>query len=335
MRTLQFLYFPIFCLVFACNSSNEDAAKLAPAVTVSVVPFMDDFFAIDTSHMAEGIQKLRKKHPLFSEDFFTYIINSNPSKDTLAIKAFYKAYFPIYKDVKKVNAIKIAQPQIEVAFKKIQFYFPNYKLGKKVILFLGPLESYGNVVTKEGVAIGLQLYLGANSPWYYSEQIQTIYPTYISRRFTPEYIAVNSVQNIINDIVPLNVISSNVLNHMIEEGKRQYILNKCFNSMEDSVLMGYTAKQLEVLEAEESNMWSYFLKQNTLFSKDPNEVRAVMQESPYSDLFGEQMPGNTGKFIGYKIVTEWMEKRQQKNTSFEALLNTPSATIFEESKYNP
>jgi uncharacterized protein YjaZ len=122
---------------------------------------------------------------------------------------------------------------------------------------------------------------------------------------------------------------------MIEEGKRQYILNKCFNSMEDSVLMGYTAKQLEVLEAEESNMWSYFLKQNTLFSKDPNEVRAVMQESPYSDLFGEQMPGNTGKFIGYKIVTEWMEKRQQKNTSFEALLNTPSATIFEQSKYNP
>lgn len=335
MRTLQFLFLPIFCLVFACNSSNEDAAKLAPAVKVTVVPFMDDFFTMDTSHIAEGIQQLRKKHPLFSEDYFTYIINSNPSKDTAAIKAFYKAYMPIYKDVKKVNAIKIAAPQIEEAFKRLQYYFPNYKLGKKITLFIGPLESYGNIITKEGIAVGLQLYLGANAPWYFSEQIQTIYPTYISRRFSPEYIAVNSVQNIINDIVPINVASGNVLHHMIEEGKRQYILSKCFSSVPDTVIMGYTAKQLTNLENEESDMWAYFLKQNILFSKDPNEVRAVMQESPYSDFFGEELPGNTGKYIGYKIVTQWMSKKEQKNIGFEALLNTPSAIIFESANYAP
>jgi uncharacterized protein YjaZ len=82
-------------------------------------------------------------------------------------------------------------------------------------------------------------------------------------------------------------------------------------------------------------MWTYFLKQNTLFSKDPNEVRAVMQESPYSDLFGEELPGNTGKFIGYKIVAAWMEQREQKNIEFDVLLKTPASTIFENSKYRP
>lgn len=319
----------------ACNSSNEDAAKQAPAVVVTIAPFMDDFFTMDTIHVANSIEKLFKKYPLFSADYFTYIITANPQKDTLAIKAFYKAYMPVYKDAKKVNAINIAAPKIQEAFKNVQFYFPNYKLEKKVILFIGPLESYGNIVTKEGVAVGLQLYLGANAPWYFSDQIQTIYPTYISRRFAPEYIAVNSVQNIINDIVPLNVASGNVLHHMIEEGKRQYILNKCISSLPDTVLMGYTAKQLTNLESEESNMWAYFLKQNTLFSKDPNVVRAVMQESPYSDLFGEELPGNTGKYMGYKIVTAWMEKRAQKNMEFDALLKIPATTIFENSKYKP
>jgi uncharacterized protein YjaZ len=122
---------------------------------------------------------------------------------------------------------------------------------------------------------------------------------------------------------------------MIEEGKRQYVLNKCITSLPDTVLMGYTAKQLASLESEESNIWAYFLKQNTLFSKDPNEVRAVMQDSPYSDLFGEELPGNTGKYIGYKIVTAWMEKRKQKNIEFEVLLKTPSTIIFENAKYKP
>ena len=335
MRTLQFLYFPIFCLVLACNSSNENVPKQAPEVVVTIEPFMDDFFTMDTIQVAKSIDKLFKKYPLFSADYFTYIITAHPQKDTLAIKAFYKAYMPVYKDAKKVNAINIAIPKIQEGFKNLQYYFPNYKLEKKIIVFLGPLESYGNIITKEGVAVGLQLYLGANAPWYYSTQIQTIYPTYISRRFAPEYIAVNSVQNIINDIVPLNVATGNVLHHMIEEGKRQYIVSKCITSLPDTILMGYTAKQLASLEREESNIWTYFLKQNTLFSKDPNEVRAVMQESPYSDLFGEELPGNTGKYMGFKIVTAWMEKREQKNIKFDVLLKTPSNIIFENAKYKP
>lgn len=335
MRLLQILCFPLVSLVLACNSSNDRAATQAPAVEIEVVPFMDDFFEMDTIHIASGIQKLYKKHPLFSEDYFTYILTAHPIKDTASIKAFYKSYMPIYKDAKKANALAIATMSIKEGYKRLQYYFPNYKLSKKIILFIGPLTSYGNIVTQEGVAVGLQMYLGANSPWYFSEQIQTIYPTYISRRFSPEYIAVNCVQNLINDIVPMNITNGNILHQMIEEGKRQYILNKCFPSTPDSVVMGYTAKQLVNLENEESNMWNYFLKQQTLFSKNPNDIRSVMQESPYSDLFGEDMPGNTGKFIGYKIVAAWMKKPEQEKTSFETLLNTPSNIIFEAANYVP
>ena len=335
MRLLQIVCFTLVFLVLACNSSNESEAKQAQAVEIEVVPYMDDFFGIDTLHITSSIQRLFKKHPLFSEDYFTHILTAQPTKDTASIKAFYKAYMPIYKDAKKTNAIALAEPEIKEGYKILQYYFPNYKLSKKIILFIGPLTSYGNIVTQEGVAVGLQMYLGAHAPWYYSEQMQTIYPTYISRRFSPEYIAVNCVENLINDIVPMNISNGNIMHQMIEEGKRQYILKKCFPSMPDTVVMGYTAKQLNNLENEESNMWNYLLKQQTLFSKNPNDIRSVMQESPYSDLFGEDMPGNTGKFIGYKIVTAWMNQRKQEKISFETMLNTPSNIIFEAAKYAP
>jgi len=333
MRNLLFLECFLVFLTFSCKNVKEDPAKYAPAVHITIEPFADAFFAMDTNQVRSSIQQLNKTYPLFSEDFFTYILMTNPAKDTASIKAFYKAYMPIYKAAQKTNAIQVAKPALEEAFKRLHFYFPKYALPNKVVLFIGPLESYGNIVTKAATAVGLQMYLGANSDWYFSEQIQTIYPSYMSRRFAPEYIAVNSVQNILNDIEPMQLTGKNVLAQMIEEGKRQYIINKCFPATPDSIRMGYTQNQLNNLVQEESNIWTYLLKQNTLFSKDPSVVRSIIQEGAYSDMFGEEVPGNVGKYIGYKIVSAWM--KQQDKVSFTDLLVASPDKIFEEAKYAP
>ncbi|MEY4861722.1 MAG: hypothetical protein RL059_1426, partial [Bacteroidota bacterium] len=47
-----------------------------------------------------------------------------------------------------------------------------------------------------------------------SEQINTIYPTYISRHFAPEYIVVNSIQNILNDYEPLVINGKQLIEQM-------------------------------------------------------------------------------------------------------------------------
>lgn len=290
---------------------------------------------MDTFHIIPDLRQLQAKHPSFSEDFFTQILMLDPQKDTAAIKAFYKAYYPIYVETKKVNAKEIAKPALEASFKRLHFYFPKYALGTKITLFVGPLEAYGNIVTREGVAIGLQMYLGAHSNWYYSGHFQTIYPTYLSRRFSPEYIAVNTIQNMISDMAPNPSKGENLLYQMVEEGKRQYIINACFPTTTDSVRTGFSQIFLDHLKEEEANIWAYLLKQNLLFSKDPNMIRSFMQESPYSDLFGEALPGNTGKYIGLQIVSAWMQKKENHATSFEQLLHTPAQLIFESSAYQP
>ena len=331
MRLTALFYGWIGLTLGACNTAPQDPALDAPTTNIRAIRFDSAFFAMDSLDFESDLAKLVQAYPQFSEDYFNRILMLSSKKEPKKILAFYKAYLPIYQATQKVQASKKANPEIEAAFKRFHFYFPSYTLPTQIIYFIGPLETYGNVVTKDGLAIGLQLYMGAESSWYYSEQINTIYPTYISRQFAPEYIVVNSIQNILNDYDPLAMNGKQLIEQMIEIGKRQYILAQCLPTASDTLLLGYTGNQLKAIEENKGDIWTFLSSQNRLFSVDPNLTSAILREAPYNDYFGEDIPGNVGKFIGYSIVKSWMN--QQKGTSksdLNQLLKTPAQTIFDQ-----
>ena len=331
MRITVILYGLIWLALAGCSSRKQDPAQLGPTPKIAEIRFDSAFFAMDSLHFESDLAKLVQQYPQFSEDYFNRILMLSPQKESKKILAFYKAYLPIYQETIKVQAFKKSTPEIAEAFKRFNFYFPTYTLPKQLIYFIGPLETYGNVVTKDGLAIGLQLYMGAASSWYYSEQINTIYPTYISRHFAPEYIVVNSVQNILNDYDPLVINGKQLIEQMIEIGKRQYILSQCLPNASDTLLLGYTGNQLKAIEASQSDIWTFLSSQNRLFSVDPSLTAAILAEAPYNDYFGEEIPGNVGKYIGYTIVKSWM-KQQEGNlkNDLNRLLKTPAKTIFDQ-----
>jgi uncharacterized protein YjaZ len=60
---------------------------------------------------------------------------------------------------------------------------------------------------------------------------------------------------------------------------------------------------------------------------DPNLTTAILTEAPYNDYFGEDIPGNVGKYIGYRIVQSWMKQQKGKSkTDLNQLLKTPAKT---------
>ena len=332
MRITVLLYGLIGLALTGCSSPNEDPAQLGPTPKMTEIRFDSAFFAMDSLHFESDLAKLVQQYPQFSEDYFNRILMLSPKKESKKISAFYKAYRPIFQATTKIQASKKASPEIAAAFKRFHFYFPTYTLPKQLIYFIGPLETYGNVVTKDGLAIGLQLYMGAASSWYYSEQINTIYPTYISRHFAPEYIVVNSVQNILNDYDPLVINGKQLIEQMIEIGKRQYILSQCLPNASDTLLLGYTNNQLKAIEESQGDIWTFLSSQNRLFSVDPSLTTAILTEAPYNDYFGEDIPGNVGKYIGYGIVKSWMKQQKGKSKNdLNLLLKTPAKTIFDQS----
>jgi len=335
MRNAFFITFFSVLIAFGCNNVNNDPAAKAPLFQVKVERFDNAFFSMDTLHTKMEIEKLLKAYPGFGKDFITRILLLKKVDDTIGIKAFYRNYLPIYKDVQKVNAVKIAKPAIEDAFKRLHFYFPKYALTHHVILFVGPLESYGNIITNEAIAVGLQMHMGAQSKWYYDEHIQTIYPTYLSRRYTADNIALSTVQNILSDIYLPSIKSQNLIAQMIEAGKIQYIMNACFPNAPDSLRLGYTNEHCINIKSQEGKIWAYLLHEKLSYSTNPSDIDNFMQDAAFSNLLGESLPGNIGKYIGLKIVESWMQQKAQRGITMETLLNTSADKIFETAAYNP
>jgi hypothetical protein len=331
MRLTALLYGLFLLSLVGCNSIPQDPVIGMPTPKIAAIRFDSAFFAMDSLHFESDLAKLAQAYPQFSADYFNRILMRSSKKESKKILAFYKAYLPIYQATTKIQAYKKATPEIAEAFKRFHFYFPSYRLPTQLIYFIGPLETYGNVVTKDGLAIGLQLYMGAASSWYDSEQISTIYPRYNSRQFAPEYIVVNSIQNILNDYEPLAINGKQLIEQMIEIGKRQYILSQCLPNASDTLLLGYTGNQLKAIDENKGDIWTFLSSQNRLFSVDPNLTSSILTEAPYNDYFGEDIPGNVGKYIGYRIVQSWMSQQNGKSkNNLNQLLKMPAKTIFDQ-----
>jgi hypothetical protein len=195
------------------------------------------------------------------------------------------------------------------------------------------MEGYSDVITRDALAVGLQLHMGRQYSLYRSNIGQSVFPDYISRRFTPDNIAVNCMKNIINDIAPEKPGSKPLVELMVEKGKRLYVLDKILPYTEDTLKTGYTAAQLKGCYENEGMIWNYFLTNNLLFNIDPGNIKSYMEEAPSTPELGDRSPGAIGIFVGWQIVKKYMSNHS--DLSLNELLNTDPKTIFEESKYRP
>lgn len=278
------------------------------------------------------MQKIVKQYPFFAPEFFNKIVLQSTYNNQKELIAFYRAYLPIFKAAQKINAPQKTHPQLEQAFGVFHAHFPKYPLPKQIIYFIGPMESYANILTQNAVAIGLQMHLGAQAEWYYSEQIQTIYPPYISRNFVPENILVATIQNLLEDYAPTKTVGKNLLTQMIEVGKKQYILQSILPNLSDSILWGYSVKQLNALKEQETAIWDYLIQEKLIYSLASLDTRNFMQSAASNSIFGADIPGDVGKYLGYKIVTKWMSLHKH---SLQELVDKPALVLFAEAQYQP
>jgi hypothetical protein len=249
---------------------------------------------------------------------------------------------PIYEASKKNNNdIEKAIADTKEALKLAKYYFPSYQLPSQFITFIGPIDAFatnqtggsGDIITSDALAAGLQLHLGANAEIYNTEQGMQLYPSYISRRFTPSYIPVNAMKNIIDDVMPPVKQGSPLLDIFIDHGKRMYVLDLLLPDISDTLKLGYTASQLKGAEKNEGLIWNYFLENNLLYETDMFKTRAFVNDAPSTIEFGEGSPGFISLFLGRQIIKTYIEKYPE--TDIKSLLNMDGKKILAASKYKP
>lgn len=327
-------------LMIACSCTGRKVPDVAAVkADLKMQRFDNDFFALDTNHIDQSLQQLHEKYPGFLRDFIFNILALPPQPDSAKaveqqVISFIRSYKTLKDSSDKVfsNTADIKK-DIQRGLQFVKYYFPAYKLPNKVIAFIGPINSYGNILTTDALAVGLQLYMGRNYSLYQSEAGQELYPAYISRRFEKEYIPVNCIKTIVDDMFPDNSAGRPLIEQMVQAGKRLYLLDQLMPETEDTLKTGYTKNQLEGCYKNEETIWSYFVQNDLLYVSDPSIVKDYMNDAPKTEAFGVESPGFIGQFVGWQIVKKWMGKNQK--VTLQQLMEMNPKTIFEQAKYKP
>jgi hypothetical protein len=228
--------------------------------------------------------------------------------------------------------IGLIEEGLQKGFQYTRYYFPQYKLPPKVVAFIGPFDAPGVAITRFTLAIGLQLYAGKQFPFYLSPQGQELFPLYISRRFEPEYVVPNCMKAIAEDIFPDQSPGKPLIEQMIEKGKNWWLINQLLPETVDSLITGFSQRQLNWCISNEGKIWNIFLEQN-LYSPEPDLIKNYIGDAPYTQGMPDVSPGNIGQWVGLRIVQKYVSLHA--DISPEQLMKTPARTIFDETKYKP
>jgi len=325
-------------VISSCKGKNIPDVS-AIKVNLELQRFDKDFFAIDTNNIDQSLRQLHQKYPGFLQDFLFNILAlpSQPDSNKAVeqqVKLFIGSYKPLKDSADKIfTDVNASEKEVKRGLQFVKYYFPTYKLPAKLITFIGPINSYGNIVTTDALAVGLQLYMGRDYSLYQSQAGQEMYPAYISQRFEKEYIPVNCIKTIVDDIFPDNNAGQPLVEQMVQAGKRLYVLDQLMPEAADTLKTGYTKKQLDGCYANEGTIWSFFVQNDLLYTTDPTVTKDYMNDAPQTQAFGKESPGFIGQFTGWQIVKKWMAKNEK--VSLEELLKTDPKTIFMQAKYKP
>jgi hypothetical protein len=344
---MKYIFFLLVISFFVlnCNQGPKKPDVSNIKVDLTLRRFDQDFFKIDTLNLTSSLIKLEKQYPIFYADFIEKIVGLNTG-DSISfdydIKRFIKDYRPLFDSLRKVESgIQEAALESKEALKYVKYYFPNYKLPNEFVTFVGPMDAFVNtatgmqseIITTNALGVGLQLHLGEKSTFYTSELGQQLYPEYLSRRFTTEYISVNCMKNIIDDIMPLNYNSKNFLEILVDHGKRMYLLDLFLPAKKDEFKLGYTTAQLKGVRDNEGLIWNYFTENNLLYETDLLKIRSFIGDAPETVEFGQGSPGFISLYVGRQIIQQYMERKTK--TTLEQLIALDAAKILAGSKYKP
>ncbi|WP_298368476.1 gliding motility lipoprotein GldB [uncultured Lutibacter sp.] len=213
-------------------------------------------------------------------------------------------------------------------FKHIKYYHANFK-EPKIITLITSVDYKSKVVYADSLLfIGLDLYLGEESEFYYD------FPKYISRNFNRTQLIVDVSKEIgLKYFNP--TIKRQFIDVLIDEGKKMYLLDCYLPDVSNFNKIGYLKDQLQWAENNESEIWKFFIENELLYSSDSKLNARFIDEAPFSKFFidiDKESPGRIGVWLGWQIVKSYMKNN---NVTLQQLLETEAIEIFKKSKYKP
>lgn len=331
----------IILLAVACRNDPPKAPDVSGIdVPVNIRRFEKELFAIDTNDVAGGLARLETAYPEFSEIFFTDILGSKnpeiaPEGHEAYINGFlrYPAVRALYDTcMLRYHVMPDIEREFQQAFRYFRYYFPDREIPDVTTFFSE--YSIGNFIFDEqSLAVGLDFFLGAEHPYALYNPGNSSFSGYLTRTFTREHLVSKTLQPLIEDMLGAPY-GNRLLDMMIFNGKKLYLLDLLLPYTPDSIKLEITAEQAQWLPDNQLEMWAYILQEELLYASDWSKIRKYVEYSPHSPGMPPEAPGRTANWIGWQIIKAYMQ--QFPDTSPEQLIELRDAQdILTKSKYKP
>ncbi|GAB3779114.1 hypothetical protein GCM10028818_29340 [Spirosoma horti] len=218
--------------------------------------------------------------------------------------------------------------QLAEAFTAIKKNFPDFKAPKVVTLvtgFLGP----DLVVSDSLIVIGIDYFAGPKAKYRPPGQE---FPQYILRRYQKEYIVPAIIFAISDKYNAANRADQTMLADMVYYGKGYVFTKTMLPEVADSLVIGYSDKQLTQTFNAQDVVWAHFIDNQLLYQTSPAIKQRYLNERPFTAEIGQACPGAIGRWVGWRIVGRYHD--EHSSVGIAELMRTADARlIFEQSGY--
>jgi hypothetical protein len=301
---------------------------------VKIIRFEQELKSLENTPTLEQLYSLRDKYPVFTDLYTDFIIRIGIIEDEdfeQHMHAFLNdtMIISLFKLVdERFNQFEPVKSELVKAFKHYRYYFPTLDLPEIYTCVSGFNESV--FIAEDFIGISLDKYLGTNIAYYSLLGL----PRYKQRKMIPEMIPTDILYAWAMSEFDIGENASTLLDHIIHEGKLLYFLEAMMPSAHDTILTGFTARQVEWCKNNERQMWTYLIEHELLFSNKQMDIVRYINDGPQTNGFPSESPARTGAWIGWQIIKRYM-KRNKEVTLAQLMENRDFSNILNASVYMP
>lgn len=212
--------------------------------------------------------------------------------------------------------------QIESGLKRLSLLAPKVPVAKNVY-FAYTQFAASAYASSTAIVLGQERYLGTDHPIIAALPPQQFYD-WIKEGMAPQYATSDALLIWLGTNV-LKTTDENFASEMIRWGKLLAILEIISPEVALHNHLRYSEQDFEWALKAERGVWEYLVDQQLLFKTDQELNMNFLNEGPYSIGLPQESPDRMGRFLGYRIVKQYIDANEP---SIPALLALPYHQIL-------
>ncbi|UOR04322.1 gliding motility lipoprotein GldB [Hymenobacter aerilatus] len=223
------------------------------------------------------------------------------------------------------------QQELRGLFQHVRYYYPSFRVPpvKTFVSGLGKEPSKDALFANDSlIVLSLDFFVGPTASY------RADVPAYINRRYTPTHVLPALALTISSKYNRGLTGNHTMLRDMVQFGKSLYFAEKMLPCMPDSLLIGYTNKELAGVQFNEGKIWAHFIEKNLLYTADPFVIKKYIGERPSTPEIDKTAPGRLGVWVGWQIVRKYMEQHPE-TTLPQLMAQRDAQRILNDSHYKP